>query len=353
VISAQSYQVQLRVKNTLNWGGTTTANNQLVFSSLLPNTTYEFRVRTSCVAGLTEQNTSDLSSIDTFKTPAEVICSTPVNLSLVATNSTTATVSWSNEINALLYNIQIRPKNTATWGGTSVADTVFTFTSLSPSTTYEFRVRSACESSIATSPTSAFSMISEFTTGSAALGNCMSPSNISASATANSISLSWDSANNGQLYFVQYKLSTSLTWGGTSTSNTQLTLANLSPNTQYQFRLRTTCQAGTTITPMSTFSNVGSINTGSLREWFDNTNNGIYPNPTSGLVTIVRNNSMADVYHVSLTDIAGRVLHQTNIDCAEGSTTWSYNLAMYPQGLYFIRVTDKSGSVQIYRVQRM
>ncbi len=347
-----SFQVQLREKNTLTWGGTTTVNNQATFSGLTPNTTYEYRIRTQCENGATDQPFSSYTTIDTFKTPELLLCEMPINLSLVAATANSATVSWSNASNASLYTLQMRVKNTATWGGTSVADTSFTFLNLSPNTTYEFRVRSGCSGAITSTPNSAFSSIAEFTTGSLPLTNCLPPTSINATPSSNSITLTWDGAPNGATYFVQYKPATSAVWGGTSTSNTQFVINNLSANTAYQYRLRTTCVSGTTVTPSSTFSAIGNASTTGLREWQIQSNDGVYPNPTTGEITVVRSNTHANDYNVYLTDITGRLLNHTTLSLPEGSTTWNYSLSAYPRGVYMLRVVDQSGQVYVHKIQR-
>jgi hypothetical protein len=353
VLFAQSYQVQLREKNTLTWGGTTTANNQVSFSALLPSTTYEYRVRTHCTAGYTEEGLSNYSTIDTFKTPELVSCLAPSNLSIVSVNATSATISWLDNNVANLYNLQMRVKNTATWGGTSLADSAYTFLGLSPNTTYEFRVRSVCSEAVAATSTSPFSSVAEFTTGSLPLVNCLPPSQINASASANSITVAWDASTNGQLYFVQFKPSTSLLWGGSSTGSTQFTFNNLSPNTSYNYRIRTTCEAGTTFTPMSSFSSIGTITTSALREWSSISIDGVYPNPTNGDITIVRNNTKANLYRVYLTDMAGRMLQQTKVVCNDGAASWTFSVANYPKGVYLLRVVDETGDIKVYNIQRM
>jgi len=350
---AQLYQVQVREKNTLSWGGTTTANNQVVFSALLPNTTYEYRVRTQCSAGYTEEGLSNYSLIDSFKTPELKNCLTPLNLSAIVVNPTSATVSWQNSNLASLYNLQIRVKNSPTWGGTSLADSVYTFLGLSPNTTYEFRLRSVCSEAVVASTISSFSSIAEFTTGALPMVNCLPPSQINATASANSVTLSWDSSNNGVLYFVQFKPSTSLLWGGTSTNNSHYTFSNLSTNTLYNYRIRTTCEAGTTFTPLSPFSGSGTIATSALRESPLFSTDGVYPNPTNGDITIVRNNINTDLYQVYLSDMAGRLLHQTQVACIYGTASWSFSVANYPKGVYLLRVVDQSGRTKVYNIQRM
>jgi hypothetical protein len=352
VLFSQSFQVQLRAKNTLVWGGTTTAYNQVLFNALLPNTCYEYRVRTQCQAGTTDQGVSDFSIIDSFRTPEVLICPTPLHLMPVWVHATSAMVSWTGGANAQGYNVQMRVKNAATWGGTTLSDTAYTFINLSPSTTYEFRVRSVCSNIVGSTTTSAFSVVAEFTTAAIPLENCLAPAQSIAIASLDAVTISWDSSINGQSYFVQIKPSTALQWGGSSTSNCQLTFNRLSPNTAYQYRIRTTCVAGTTHTPMSTFSAIQTFNTSALRQGLIYDKEGVYPNPTAGQVTVIRSTTQAELYKVFLTDVTGRLLYQTNVECAEGTATWSFSMLPYPRGVYFMRVIDCEGLSRVYTIQR-
>lgn len=348
----QFYQVELRAKNTLTWGGTTTANNQVVLNGLTPNTTYEYRVRTQCIDGLTDQRFSTYTSIDTFKTPELLLCDTPNGLSFVYATANTATVMWESVNYAAMYTVQMRVKNTETWGGSSVADTSYTFTSLSPNTTYEYRLRANCSGSPTSNVNSAFSSIAEFTTTSLPLANCLPPTSINTTSSANSITISWDAAPNGATYFVQSKPAASAVWGGGSTANNQYTINNLTPNTAYQFRIRTTCTSGTTLSPTSQFSTIGNASTSALREWLLQSNDAVYPNPTSGEITITRNNTHANHYNVYLSDITGRMLDQTSLTLAEGVASWTYSLSAYPAGVYMLRVVDQSGQTLVHKIQR-
>ena len=352
LLYVQSFQVQIREKNTLTWGGTTTANNQVIFNALTPNTTYEYRIRTHCESGLTDQPFSEYTTIDTFKTPELYTCNAPNNLSTSAINANSATLSWSSVNYASLYLVQMRVKTVGAWGGTTVADTSHTFSNLTPNTTYEFRVRSACSGGLTANSTSDFSTIGEFTTSSLPLSNCLPPTAINATASANSITITWNAASNGTMYFVQFKPTSSAVWGGGSTANTQYTINNLSPNTSYQYRIRTTCSTGTTLTPMSTFSTVGTTSTNALREWQSIDYDGVYPNPTSGDITIVRSSTTPNHYQVYLTDITGRLLNQSNVSLEGGVTHWNYSLSSYPQGIYMMRVVDQEGQVTVYKIQR-
>lgn len=348
---AQTYQVQIRPKNAVTWGGTSTGSNQWTFTSLSPSTTYEYRVRTQCAAGQTEQDFSAFSSVDTFRTADAIYCVTPQNIVLQTVGSNNATLSWDAPNYASTYIVQSRVKNTLNWGGTTVLDNSYSLNNLSPNTTYEFRLRAQCEGGLTENTSSAFSAPIEFTTLPATLGVCAAPQINNITVAANQISISWDAVSNGALYFVQFKPQSSLNWGGGSTANTQYTWNNLSPNTPYQVRIRTTCDAGTTLTPSSVFSTIQTINTSSLKSWAPS-ESMVYPNPTQNEVNVTRAVFNTESLHVRIVDLSGRCLANNVIELAEGQQTWSISMIDYAPGFYFLHTDNGQGDSHVYKIQR-
>jgi len=250
-----------------------------------------------------------------------------------------------------LYTVQSRVKNSLIWGGTTVAENAIALDNLSPNTTYEFRIRSVCDGSPTQNANSAFSAPFEFTTAAAQLGICAAPQISNITAGANSITISWDTVTNGALYFVQFKPQSSLSWGGASTSNNQFTWSNLSANTAYDVRIRTTCQAGTTTSPMSNFSTIQTINTAAAKAT-GNQAVSVYPNPCENWIHINRLNTQAELLRVRLVDLSGRLLSNTQHEIMEGQSTWTYSLANCTPGVYFLYITNKQDETQVVKIQR-
>ncbi|MGI9191618.1 MAG: fibronectin type III domain-containing protein [Chitinophagaceae bacterium] len=351
VAYAETYQVQMRPKNSLNWGGTSTASTSWSFNSLSPSTTYEYRIRTQCAAGQTAQDFSAFNAIDTFRTADAVYCETPLNIALQSVNSNSAVLVWDNSLYAQQYTIQSRVKNTLVWGGTTVVDNSVMLDELSPNTTYEFRVRSVCDGSPTQNSNSVFSASFEFTTAPQELGVCLAPQINNISSGTNSISISWDNVANGALYFVQFKPQSASTWGGSSTTGNQLSWSNLSANTAYDVRIRTTCNAGTTLTPTSMFSSIQTISTNAAKAAMPQ-RISVYPNPTDNWIHITRSNTQAEQIEVRLVDLSGRILANTPIELSEGQTVWTYSLANYVPGFYFLHINDGQGGAQVLKIQR-
>lgn len=70
-------------------------------------------------------------------------------------------------------------------------------------------------------------------------------------------------------------------------------------------------------------------------------NVNVYPNPTNGLVTISLGQKMPDNIKVEIVNSLGQVL----INEIKSDENISYDLSSYPIGMYFVRITSKSGVI--------
>jgi surface protein len=266
-----------------------------------------------------------------------VACTAPTSISATPTANSVA-LSFTKAASAQNTQIQIRLKNTGVWGGTSVSGTSHTFTGLSANTTYEYRMRSLCTGSNSTLTT-----VSEFTTLSAPpVYTCQAPTGISTTVNSNtSVTVNWTAAANGGLYFVQFKPSAS-TWaqaGGSSTSGTSRTFNYLTPGTTYDYRIRTTCTPGSTLTPMSIFSGIGQFTTTGSLPGMAQFGNGIstYPNPTQDIVNIEFNSDEEEAITFYVLDVSGRCVQTTKAQALLGSNNIQISLGSLANGLYIIK----------------
>ncbi|MBK8672221.1 MAG: fibronectin type III domain-containing protein [Bacteroidetes bacterium] len=67
------------------------------FSNLLPNTTYQYRLKTVCPFG-----ESNFSSISEFTTLTAPVCDIPSAITVSNISTTSATISWTGDIEAKL-----------------------------------------------------------------------------------------------------------------------------------------------------------------------------------------------------------------------------------------------------------
>lgn len=340
-----SYLVEMRPKNTLVWGGSSTTSTSMTFVSLSPSTTYEYRVRTQCTPGTTENGMSAFSTIDTFRTSAMTACGVVQNLTTSSISANSVGLQWSSVNFATGYQIQVRVKNTAVWGGSSTAGTTFTFNSLSGSTTYEYRVRAFCNNTPALTTTTSgnFTAVSEFTTSaSPVLATCLPPTNVVVTPSPTSLALSWDSAINANRYFLNIKPASSSTWGGLTSYGLAYTFNNLSPATNYHIRVRTTCNIGTTVNSNSAFTDTiftattalpNKMITGSIDLPI-----AIYPNPTRDLLQIDYSSISDELVRVLVLDLAGRAVYSVETTPLIGENNFTLNLSSLQDGLYVVRV---------------
>jgi hypothetical protein len=89
-------------------------------------------------------------------------CATPTGLSTTNITSTKATVNWSAVTGGTKYNVQYRVAGTTTWLTKNTTSLSTILSGLTPSTTYKWRVRTACNSD-----SSAYSAIQTFSTAAA------------------------------------------------------------------------------------------------------------------------------------------------------------------------------------------
>lgn len=234
VAGAISYSVEFKTAGSLTWvaAGTTTATS-FNLTSLAGSTVYDWRVLTNCASG-----SSNFAAAQ-FTTAGPAVCNAPTNLSSSNISSFGAVVSWTAVASAISYTVQIRPAGTATW--IEVASTLgnsLGLSNLNPSTLYDWRVRSNCETLA-----SDFSM-AQFTT--LAIPVCTAPTGpVSGNITATSAQVSWTAAAGAVTYSVDYKPANTATWiPFTTTAATSVTITALSANTLYDWRVQSNCVSG-------------------------------------------------------------------------------------------------------------
>ncbi len=93
-------------------------------------------------------------------------CDAPTGVTAVNVTSTSAKIKWNGVAGATKYQIQYRPIGTATWSKKNATGTSKILSGLTPSTTYQYKVKAICEAS-----SSMFSSVQVFTTGPMRLSN--------------------------------------------------------------------------------------------------------------------------------------------------------------------------------------
>ena len=235
VSGAISYQVQYR-QYLGTWTTVTVNTNSLTLTGLVCSANYEFCVRALCSSG----NYSNWSYAYSFQQNCITYCGSPSGLFATLSGTSNAVVSWNAAYGASYYEIQYKATTSSTWQYATVYGTNFTIYSLSPCVTYHFCVRANCGSG----NWSSWSYAHNFTTSCL---SCDAPTYLTeTNIGSNTATLSWGSGGSGVLsYALQYRQVGSSNW--TTVNNiygTSTTLNTLSPNTNYEYAVRSNCLSG-------------------------------------------------------------------------------------------------------------
>lgn len=179
-------------------------------------------------------------------------CDPPLGLDVSNVTGTSAKLNWTSSASQT-YNIDYKPANSTTW--TNVASNYsgnnVVINNLTMNTDYDWRIQSNCSPTL----TSTYLFAPRFNSGN----GCATPSGLtSGSYLGNSTQLSWD-AGTATSYTLQYKTTAATAWNEIPniTTNTY-SLQNLTPNTNYVWKIQAACTGGTT----STYSGEGAFNSG-------------------------------------------------------------------------------------------
>jgi trimeric autotransporter adhesin len=317
--TATSYDVQLNENAIEN---VTTTNKQ--FTDLTPNTTYTVKVRSNCT-----DTTSDWVTT-TFTTLEEPIapCDKPTNLEVVSTTNS-LTLSWTGD--ATSYDVQLNEEAIQT-----TSQTTYTFTDLTPSTTYTLKVRSNC-----TETTSEWATI----TGITAAETIADPEVTTLTATANQTTATLTAtvnANNNTIAKSGFNYRQA---GETDWANVEVAIENgsmsadiegLTPNTTYEYKAYVVTDKGTTFEgEVKTFTTQPS----SLTDIENTINVLTYPNPTTTNATLEIKGLTEDA-NVVVTDVNGRVVLTRVYLASQASIT--IPTESLSAGVYYIKVTNST-----------
>lgn len=161
------YQIQVREKNAIYWGGTSTAALNRTFTSLKGATDYEYEVRTKCLLNATRNTWSSFSTIAKFTTqpnPPTLTCLPPTNVYSTINNANSVTINWDTSANADFYSIRIQKSGDTTWGGSSTTLNSKSFNSLSQNTKYYYKIRTRCLTGTTVNNNSEFTVVDSFQT---------------------------------------------------------------------------------------------------------------------------------------------------------------------------------------------
>lgn len=223
--------------------------------------------------------------------------------------------------------------NSATWKTITVADTNNkTIYALSPLTTYEYKMASVFGSVI-----SNYGTLKTFTTQC----DCMQPSVNSTVLSNSSVKMAWVDDACSIDHRIQYKKSTAtyyttkIVYDSLGVPNT--TITGLSPNTTYQYRVRTDCNTSGTFN--SGYTAIGTFATPLRLGESNNHLLSVYPNPSEGVVSINYNGD----YSLRIFNLLGEVVYSNEVRGNIESLT--IDLSNLNNGIYMVNVTSDEGVI--------
>lgn len=162
-------------------------------------------------------------------------CGAPTALQSTGITTSTATTSWAAVAGVSGYYISYKTSASSTWSADSlIGSTSFILSSLSPGTSYNWRVRTNICSTYSNS---------SFTT----LLPCTNPTvPVSSNITSSGALLSWQATAGATNYQVEYKLASSSTWIVAASANAAVLyqLNGLTASRLYDWRVRSNCSSG-------------------------------------------------------------------------------------------------------------
>ncbi|MEQ9425565.1 MAG: fibronectin type III domain-containing protein [Cyclobacteriaceae bacterium] len=230
-----NYILRYRLKGTPNW----TFIDGLSVSEFASGATlqegmiYQYQVQSVC-SGVSSAYTS-LAEFTTLGAPT---CEVPILSTNATPDVTSIMVSWGAAAGAERYQLQFRVSGSAFWNTIDgLTGTNFTATGLQAGTSYQFRVRTVCNTDATL--TSAYSAIREFST----LGEpfCDTPINVTASVTGQSVLFAWTASTEAEYYHVRFRLKNTTAWTNSNAVGNQLNVGGLAAGAQYEYQIRSVC----------------------------------------------------------------------------------------------------------------
>ena len=211
--------------------GTPTTDTTYNATSLTPLTTYYLHVRTNCGSG----NFSPWTTIS-FTTLVEP-CAAPTGLTAANTTHEFSSLSWNTQGTATFEYVLDQTSTDPAGAGTSITDTTYDATALTPLTTYYMHVRADCGNGnfspwISTS----------FTT---LVEPCDAPTGLtSTNTTHQSSDIFWNAQGTATFEYVFDQSPADPSVAGTPTTDTTYDATALTPLTTYYLHLRSDCGSG-------------------------------------------------------------------------------------------------------------
>ncbi len=144
IIDARKYKLWYREKGVgAEWIERLPTVSRLFLNELIPNTTYELKMKSLCSGPYA----SVWSSVQDFTTMA-TLCDRPTTVSVADITSSGAILGWSIQSDDDKYKINYRKQGTPNWISTTTNNTNFLLTGLQANTKYFYKVKTKCPSGL-------------------------------------------------------------------------------------------------------------------------------------------------------------------------------------------------------------
>lgn len=271
-------------------------------------------------------------------------CDAPIGTTIVDIGTTTVRFEWLPVPDASYYLIQYHKTGTTSWQTMTSQLPEFETNDLTAGTTYEWQVQTGCQLGL-----SAVTKYDRFTTLSHPLSV---PTGLTHSNTRSSITLSWNTVSGSCGYNLQWKQVSSVNWTTVSgISATSFSLSGLASCTDYQFRIKTSCNFSSSLfSPTITFTTPGcnvenySTMAGSGKMMQKSHENSIqfemFPNPVRDHLQIAFTSPGTGEVTATIFNIIGNKLTSEKSFVNEGTNSINLNTSQLSEGIYLLELEN-------------
>ena len=354
-----------------NQGDGAEAQSSKVKFFLEPNTTYEMTMKTWCMDGT---NSGDWVNVGSFTTLPE--CENPTAFGVNWVEAEWAEFNWEHSGNPngeTQYMGELRESGATNWSlfagmtstnpGVEQPTNFKTKAGLTPGATYEYRIKTWCNTGDVDNPTDPFYKAAEFgpATGEFTTVPCpvqtenLSTSYNSANANGASHAFAWDVALDGlapaDRYIIQFTVAGANNWqnrtvsgGGTATGRN---IGGFTAGTEYNWRVRTFCSDAPSTRWRSAweFGDSFVAGDGARLASLPLTDLDVYPNPSRDVFNVMFNSQEVQTITVKVTNVIGEIIYQETLKKFIGQYTKAIDLRSEAKGVYTLQVTTESGGV--------
>ncbi|MDH3650922.1 MAG: fibronectin type III domain-containing protein, partial [Saprospiraceae bacterium] len=336
VIGALEYTMQRRIAGTSTWTfQITTSQTSVTTFGLVPNTMYEFQVRTHCTIG-----DSDFSASAFYTTQDDPPCETPQNLFVDDITPTSATFHWDPVAVVIHYVLEYRPQGSSTWTSVTTTGTLISRTGLTPDTVYEWRVGVLCTSG----GTVTYTGIETFMTADS--NQCTTPGGLFVlGIQATQATLLWGSIPEADDYDVRIRPTSTSTWTDYPGIGTNLLVVfGLTPSTEYEWQVRANCQTGSSdYSPSDLFTTTTSSRLSDLSTLLERREGvaTIFPNPASNIVVLEWNGAESGLHQVKILNSMAQVVTDFRVHQQKGMNRETIDISALNGGVYqLVMISD-------------